>query len=30
MRRYIKSVLAPVDGSESSKKALEMAIVIAK
>ncbi len=30
MRRYIKKVLAPVDGSESSKKALEMAILIAK
>ena len=30
MRRYIKKVLAPVDGSENSKKALELAIVIAK
>ena len=30
MRRYIRKVLAPVDGSDSSKKALEMAIVIAK
>ena len=30
MRRYIKKVLAPVDGSELSKKALHMAIVIAK
>jgi nucleotide-binding universal stress UspA family protein len=30
MRRYIKKVLAPVDGSEASKRALEMAIVIAK
>ena len=30
MRRFITKVLAPVDGSESSKKALEMAIVIAK
>ncbi len=30
MRRYIKKVLAPVDGSDSSKKALELAIVIAK
>jgi nucleotide-binding universal stress UspA family protein len=30
MRRYIKKVLAPVDGSECSKKALNMAIAIAK
>jgi nucleotide-binding universal stress UspA family protein len=30
MRRYIKKILAPVDGSNASKKALEMAIVIAK
>jgi nucleotide-binding universal stress UspA family protein len=30
MRRYIKKVLAPVDGSECSKKALDMAMAIAK
>jgi len=30
MERYIKKILAPVDGSEHSKKALEMAIVLAK
>jgi nucleotide-binding universal stress UspA family protein len=30
MRRYINKVLAPVDGSDASKKALEWAIVIAK
>lgn len=30
MRRYIKKVLAPVDGSECSKKSLDMAIAIAK
>lgn len=30
MQRYIKKVLVPVDGSDSSKKALEMAIVIAR
>jgi nucleotide-binding universal stress UspA family protein len=30
MKRYIKKILCPVDGSEPSKKALEMAIVIAK
>jgi nucleotide-binding universal stress UspA family protein len=30
MKRYIKKVLVPVDGSESSKKALEMALAIAE
>ncbi len=30
MKRFIKKVLAPVDGSELSKKALEMAILIAR
>ena len=30
MRRYIRKVLVPVDGSDPSKKALEMGIVIAK
>ena len=30
MRRHIKKVLAPVDGSELSKQALHMAIAIAK
>ena len=30
MRRHIKKVLAPVDGSELSKQALNMAIAIAK
>lgn len=30
MRRFIKKVLAPVDGSDCSKKALDMAIAIAK
>jgi nucleotide-binding universal stress UspA family protein len=30
MKRFIKKVLAPVDGSESSKKALEMAIALAE
>lgn len=29
MKRYIKKVLVPIDGSDSSRKALEMAIVIA-
>lgn len=30
MKRYLKKVLVPIDGSESSKRALEMAIVIAR
>ncbi|EMN50965.1 universal stress domain protein [Leptospira interrogans str. L1207] len=30
MQRFIKKILVPVDGSESSKKALEMGIAIAK
>ncbi|TGK34871.1 universal stress protein [Leptospira gomenensis] len=30
MQKFIKKILVPVDGSESSKKALEMAIAIAK
>ena len=30
MERHIDKVLVPVDGSESSKKALEMALAIAK
>ena len=30
MRRYIQKVLVPVDGSESSRKALEMAVAIAQ
>ena len=30
MKRYIKKVLVPIDGSESSKRALEMAIAIAE
>lgn len=30
MKRYIKKVLVPVDGSDSSKRALEMAIAIAE
>ncbi|EKR62394.1 universal stress family protein [Leptospira weilii str. 2006001853] len=30
MQRFIKKILVPVDGSESSKKALEVAIAIAK
>jgi len=29
MKRYIKKVLVPVDGSDSSKRALEMAIAVA-
>lgn len=30
MERFIKKVLAPIDGSDTSKKALEMALAIAK
>lgn len=30
MQRFIKKVLVPVDGSDSSRKALEMALAIAK
>lgn len=30
MQRFIKKVLVPVDGSESSKRAMEMAIAITK
>ncbi len=30
MERFIKKILVPIDGSESSKKALEMAIVMAR
>ncbi len=30
MKRYIKKVLVPVDGSEPSQRAVEMGIVIAK
>ena len=29
MEKYIKKILCPVDGSDSSKKALEMALVMA-
>lgn len=30
MKRFIKKVLAPIDGSDTSKKALEMALAIAE
>ena len=30
MKQFIKKILVPVDGSESSKKALEQAIVVAE
>ncbi|MEQ9367157.1 MAG: universal stress protein [Leptospirales bacterium] len=30
MNRFIKKILAPIDGSESSKKSLEMALALAK